>query len=160
MKCLATRVLFCLLACSFFIFLYGCVTRQNGKDSSRDETNGVLQYEGEGICLNIRTGRMWQVERGGSFSSFQEAEQYAVNMKLGGHNDWRLPTRAELFDLHNIFYWEKNGNCAMNTTGDFWTASGKGEKPLGHWETYYLCGPEFKYSESLGTSGYVRAVRP
>ncbi|MDH3328865.1 MAG: DUF1566 domain-containing protein [Desulfobulbaceae bacterium] len=129
-------------------------------DSSGDETNKVFQYEGDGICLDIRTGRMWQVERGGSFSSLQEAEQYAANMKIGGHNDWRLPTRAELYDLHDIFFWEKNGNCTMNTTGDFWTASEKGEKPLGHWETYYLCGPEFKYSESLGSDGYVRAVRP
>jgi len=160
MKRLPTRVLLCLCVCSFLIFCYGCVSRQNGVDSSRDKKNGVLQYDGEGICLDIRTGRMWQVERGGLFSSLQEAEQYAVNMKLGGHNDWRLPTRAELYDLHDIFFWEKNGSCTMTITGDFWTASEKGKKPLGHWETYYLCGPEFKYSESLGTDGYVRAVRP
>jgi len=149
--------LFSLLVLSFLIFSNGCAPKDR-KDSSMSETGGVLQDKGQGWCLDVKSGRMWQIERGGMFSSLQEAEQYAENLQLGGYDNWRLPTKTELFDLHYIFYWKKNGDCSMKRTKEYWALE-EGGATVGHWETYLLCAPNYKYVKSLGTKGYVRAVR-
>ena len=150
--------LFSLMALSFLFFSNGCASKER-TDSSMGDTDGVFQDKGQGVCLDVNSGIMWQVERGGKFSSLQEAKQYAENLQLGGHDDWRLPTKTELNDLHFVFYWKKNGNCNLKHTGEYWILN-EGKSSLGHWETYILCEPNFKYVKSLGTKGYVRAVRP
>lgn len=157
MKYVTTMTLLSLTVLSFLILSNGCAYKDR-KDSFVDETVGVLHDKGQGVCLNVRSGRMWQIERGGKFSSLKEAEQYAVNLQLGGYDDWRLPTKTELFDLYYIFFWKNNGDCSMKRTGEYW-AFGKGRATLGHWETYLLCAPNHKYVKSLDTKGYVRAVR-
>ena len=160
MKRFAGRISHILLALSIITFLFGCGPKQNGTDTSGNGANTGLRYVDNEVCLEVRTGRMWQTVKGGSFSSLQEAEKYTQSLELGGYADWRLPTRDELFSLHYIFFWEKNGDCAMNRTGEYWSVS-EGEKATpGHWETYFLCNPEYKYVNSLRKKGYVRAVRP
>ena len=158
MKCFTRMNLLSLIVLSFLIISNGCASKDR-KDSSMSDTHGVLQDKGQGVCMDVNSGKMWQIERGGIFSTYQEAEQYAVNLRLGGYDDWRLPRKAELFDLHYIFYWKKNGNCNLKHTGEYWTLD-EGRSTLGHWETFILCEPNFKYEKSLKTKGYVRAVRP
>ena len=158
MKCFTRMNLLSLIVLSFFILSNGCASKARN-DSSLSDTAGVLQDNGRGMCLDVNSGKTWQIERGDKFSSYQEAEQYAVNLRLGGYDDWRLPRKTELFDLHYIFYWKKNGNCNLKYTGEYWALDEK-SSILGHWETYILCEPNFKYVESLVTKGYVRAVRP
>jgi hypothetical protein len=79
MKYVTTMTLLSLTVLSFLILSNGCAYKDR-KDSFVDETVGVLQDKGQGVCLNVRSGRMWQIERGGKFSSLQEAEQYAGMM--------------------------------------------------------------------------------
>lgn len=120
----------------------------------------LLQTEGTEICEEIKSGKMWQKGKGGPFFTLQAAEQYAADLQLGGHNDWRLPSKEELFELYHIFFWKKNNSCDLNQNGEFWSVAKDGRSSLGHWETYLLCDPEFNYVKSLKTSGYVRAIRP
>lgn len=149
---------------SVIITNFGCAAIQKTAGDSAAGSKAVLQADGKGICLDGENGRMWQMERSNSpFSTLQEAQQYAGNLRLGGYSDWRLPNREELFSLHYIFQWQKNGDCAMKRSGDYWVVGDKGEPAPGHWETYYLCGPEYTFVSFKGKGlgkGYVRAVRP
>jgi len=155
------RIILCLLIIFMHTFLAGCAAKLGDGGSADPGTDGQLRDLGGGeICLEVRSGRMWQVAKSGSFSSPGEAELYAGELELGGYNDWRLPTREELLALYSLFFWKKNGNCSMSNTGEFWAVTRDGKPAPGHWETYYLCGPEQKYVEASGTPGSVRAVRP
>ena len=141
--------------------LCGCVSSQQETLTASEIKQSALYSEEAGICQERNSSRMWQVEKGETFSSLRAAESYAENLELGGYDDWRLPTREELLQLHKIFFWKKNGNCSMNQKGDYWYSSGSREYAIGRFETQYLfCGPEFKFVESRRGKGYVRAVRP
>ena len=59
-----------------------------------------------------------------------------------------------------MHYWENDGTCVMNHKGEFWMVSKNKEPSLGHWEDDLLCGPEFKFVESIKEDGFVRAIRP
>ncbi|WP_028585567.1 Lcl domain-containing protein [Desulfogranum mediterraneum] len=124
------------------------------------QKNILLGGEGKGFCQELTSGKMWQLERGGPFSSLQEAEQYAAQLQLGGYDDWRLPANEELLQLFRLSFWKKNQGCELKQSGEFWSVSRAGKASLGHWESYILCDPEFRYVNALKTSGYVRAIRP
>lgn len=157
MRWLTERRLIRLILSVLLLSVYGCAA---SSDAIRGGADGDLLVVGEEICQDVKTGKMWQIAKEGVFNSPEEARQYAETLSIGGYDDWRLPTRDELFDLYCIFFWERNGNCTMNRNGNFWSMSEVGVPLLGHWETYFLCAPEHKYVRSLGTRGYVRAVRP
>ncbi|MEJ2135947.1 MAG: DUF1566 domain-containing protein [Desulfofustis sp.] len=112
------------------------------------------------VCQEVTTNRMWQFRKEGPFSSLDEADRYVAELNLDGYDDWRLPTKSELFDLFYIHYWKNDGTCMMNYKGEFWMVSKNHEPSLGHWEDDLLCGPEFKFVESIKQDGFVRAVRP
>jgi len=116
----------------------GCSPKQNSADGNQGARDGELYARDDLTCGESRSGKMWQREKGGMFSSRQDAEQYVANLQIGGFDDWRLPTREELFTLHNALYWKKNGDCVLDNHGEFWTASKDGEHSPGHWETYFL----------------------
>lgn len=137
---------------------YGCAARQSGIPGAG--MDGLLRVQGAEICQERQSGRMWQVAKGGVFTTIDEAREYVANLRLGGYDDWRLPTTEEALNLMQLFFWKQNGDCSMNNTGDYWTVSGGRQPSLGHWEDYMLCGPEFKYVKSVKTGGYARAIRP
>jgi hypothetical protein len=151
-------IIYCVLA--YVLIGFGCASDQNGPGSHGRGKDESLQAKGELICQDVKSGKMWQVEKKGVFSSPQEAEAYAADLILGGYDDWRLPTKAEMFNLFHVFVWKQNTYCVMNRSGEFWTVSENGKSSPGHWELNYSCGPEYKYVESIKTKGYVRAVRP
>ena len=138
----------------------GCTPRQNGTGPYSSGEIGLQLIKGNKYCREITSETMWQIEKEGKFSSLQEADRYAVSLELGGYDDWRLPTKSELYKLFYIFYRNKNNDCTMNVSGDFWITLKNQEATLGHWEVYHLCGPEFKFVESIKGKGYVRAIRP
>lgn len=111
-----------------------------------DLTNGTCRQS---------NGLIWQTGRSKKFSSFEDARLYAENLQLAGHDDWRLPTKEELFRLSELFDLRRSGDCPMKPEGSYWNA----KKKAGEWYPYPLCGgSDFKYLKSK--TGRVRAVRP
>ena len=138
--------------------LQGCAPV--AKSDSGQSTSGTLSAAGPDLCREAQSGKMWHTVRSGPFTTPQEAEQYVRELRHAGFDDWRLPTEHELLNLHYAFYWSQNGDCDMNTRGEYWYKSEFGETAPGHWETYELCSPEFKFVKSSKSLGYVRAIRP
>ncbi|WP_028580182.1 Lcl domain-containing protein [Desulfogranum japonicum] len=140
----------CLFVSFLTISLTGCA-----------EKKLLLQpTENGSICLNVNSGKMWQTDKGGPFSSLQEAQLYAEALQLGGYDDWRLPSTEEMFQLFHLSFWQQNTQCNLNQNGEFWSISKDGKAQIGHWETYILCDPEFTYVKTVKPKGYVRAIRP
>ena len=64
----------------------------------------------DGTITDNNTGLMWQKADGGEMT-FENANSYCKNLKLGGYSDWRLPTGIELFSINNY----TNLNPALDT---------------------------------------------
>ncbi len=112
----------------------------------------------EGIVKDSTTGQMWQLERSKMINSFDEARRYAENLRLGGYDDWRLPTIYELYDLNYLFDLHMNGDITLEREGNFWSGEKDGDGMIGAWAISDQCEPSRQYEP--GKAGYVRAVRP
>jgi len=67
----------------------------------------------DGVITDNKTGLQWAPDPG-RHMTWDQAMQYAQNLKIGGLSDWRLPTRAELRELG------KGGkDPAFKLTGDW-----------------------------------------
>lgn len=133
-----------------------CQACTSTSPSNNQQINAQLVDLANGICRQS-TGLMWQTERSGKFSSFEEAKEYVQNLDLGGYSDWRLPTKDELYRLRDIFEQKLAGDCSLKLEGRYWSKNGKGD--AGEWYAYPLCGgSDFEYLKSK--TGRVRAVRP
>ena len=151
-------VLYLVIPC--LVVLNGCSTKPDIPDSVDNKLKGLVLLEGDNICQDTLSNKMWAFSKEGPFSSLEEAYQYVSELELGGYDDWRLPTKSELFNLFYLNYWKNDTNCVMNHKGDFWTVSKNQVSSVGHWEDYLLCGPNYKFVASFKGSGYVRAIRP
>lgn len=127
------------------------------------ETDGISQHKfflkdmGNGVCQQLPTGLMWQIEKSKLISNWQEADEYVNRLQLGGFDDWRLPTRDECFTLSTLLLMKK-GDCPIKIKKGHWVTENKKRKS-GFWDDYPLCGgPEFRWIKTK--KGYVRAVRP
>jgi uncharacterized protein DUF1566 len=127
------------------------------------EADGVSKGEvfledmGNGVCRQLPSGLMWQIERSKKFSTWEEANEYVNRLELGGYNDWRLPTRNECLTFSELLLIKK-GDCSIKIKKSHWISDNKKRKP-GFWDEYPLCGgSEFRWVKSK--EGFVRAVRP
>lgn len=104
---------------------------------------------GNGVCRQLPAGLMWQIDKSEMISNWQEAEEYADRLELGGFDDWRLPTRNECFRLSNLLLMKK-GDCPIKIKKGQWVTETKKVKS-GFWEDYPLCGgPEFRWIKTKG----------
>lgn len=53
---------------------------------------------GDGTVTDQVTGLMWQQTDGGEMT-WERAQEYARQLRLGGHREWRLPASMELFSI-------------------------------------------------------------
>jgi len=150
---------FTILILSLLTSLNSCTSKQEQAILLAENHSSELQSAGDGTCLDVRTGRIWQTGKSRKITSLQEAETYVKNLRLAGHSDWRIPTRQDLFSLHDILFQQKNGDCPLKQTGNYWTIQEDEGVAPGHWETDYICGPVYKFIRSYDNTGYVRAVR-
>lgn len=147
-------VKYILLIGIYSILSQGCATTP---PSGRQTDPTRLTDLGNGICQEDN-GRMWQVERTEVFSSGQEARNYVHNLELGNFNDWRLPSKEELYELCYLLELRLAGDCPIKLKGSYWLANGS-DTDAGEWESYPLCGgPGFRYFK--GKTGRVKGVRP
>jgi hypothetical protein len=145
-----------LLNIAFLLIMQGCgATLRSGDPAERF----ALRNLGNGICLDRVNGKMWQVEASGPFLSWEQAKQYADALTLGGYTDWHLPSRGELYDLHDLLALKMAGDCVIQEHGGYWSTTSPQSGDAGYWDTYPLCG-DFTYAYIKTATGAVRAVRP
>ncbi len=57
---------------------------------------GRFVDNGDGTITDTERQLMWQKGDNGNEVTFEQAQQYCRNLRLGGHPDWRLPKPGEL----------------------------------------------------------------
>jgi head-tail adaptor len=71
----------------------------------RDSANNPLAYGdatvGDGLVTDLNFDRQWYIVRT-TVANLQAALDYAAAATFGGHSDWRLPIRAELWTLFDL----------------------------------------------------------
>ncbi|MEN8141215.1 MAG: DUF1566 domain-containing protein [Thermodesulfobacteriota bacterium] len=138
--------------------LLGCAGPQTVTVAGRDvQVEGRLKDMGDGTCLVVKTGQMWHQDTSKRVKSIEEAQAYVAGLNVGGHDDWRLPTVMELFDLYLLFDLHENGDCQMETKGNFWSDEADNRGRVGSWEMDDNCDPEREYIPKK--KGVVRAIR-
>lgn len=85
-------------------------TQTFGEDSDFSGRGPAYADNGDGTVTDQVTGLMWQKTDGGEMT-WEQAKEFARKLKLGGHQDWRLPASLELFSLLN----HDANRPAMNT---------------------------------------------
>ena len=111
------------------------------------------------ICQDSKTGLMWQLGKSRSYKDMGEAVDYAENLTLAGHSDWRLPTVEERLHLKQLFDLQRNGDCDLvRLDSSYWTTETKHYIAPGRLEPNDECGGGYDFI--IKKKGYVRAVRP
>jgi hypothetical protein len=76
-----------------------------------------------GIVRDMKTELEWEEEVNSHQMTWDEAQEYAEALRLGGYDDWRVPTRLELESLLNL----EKANPASDFPGMpsvwFWSSS-------------------------------------
>ncbi len=69
----------------------------------------------EDVVTDTKTGLMWQRKDAGKSMTHKEAVEYCEALKLGGYDDWRLPTIDE---LRTLIVGCQSGTSACKVGGD------------------------------------------
>jgi Novel STAND NTPase 1/Protein of unknown function (DUF1566) len=105
------------------------------------------------IVVDKATGLMWTRRDNGEDIDWNDANEYAKRLRLGGHSDWRLPTIDELEKLYD----PKGGN-RYNIRKPFrlsnwlvWSSTEKGSDSA--WSFYFNGGRRSSF-RMVGSLGY------
>lgn len=139
------------------LILSGCAERGEQSATLNHSSGARLVSLGNGVCRDVKSGKMWQVETSRTMKSLDEAKEYTANLKDGDYDDWRLPSVSELYDLYMTFDLQQNGDCELKIEGTFWSSEPDLEGRVGAWELDDNCDPERQYIPKQ--KGLVRAVR-
>jgi len=119
---------------------------------------GSLQNLGNGICLDKTTGLMWQIDKGKRFSDLAAVQKYLADVKLGGYDDWRLPTTRESSALRGLIAIQGNEDCNFQKLkGKYWLQDKKKGVVPARLELECFCRGDFDLV--VKDKGYVRLVR-
>ena len=69
-----------------------------GQDAAYQGNEPSYKDNGDGTISDNVTGLMWQKDMGGKIT-YDDAFRKADTMRLGGYNDWRVPSIKELYSL-------------------------------------------------------------
>ena len=93
----------------------------------------VTILDGE-IIQEPENGRMWQMNRSKKMRSSTEVQEYLSNLNKGEYNDWRLPTKYELYDLFLLFALKENRELDIKLEMSYWLVGNNGKMIVGSWE--------------------------
>ena len=111
---------------------------------------------GNGTITDNATGLMWQQADSGQTYDWEDALEYAEDLVLGGHSDWRLPNAKELQSIVNYTRSPKSTtspaidakfSCTSitdisgrtNQYGYYWTSSPLKDGPNEYSDAAYFC---------------------
>ena len=138
----------------FFCILAVCILGLSGGKALA----GSLQNLGNGICLDKATGLMWQIDKGKRFSDAGEAEKYVAAARLGGYDDWRLPTTRESCELRGLIAIQGNDDCKFfKLKSKYWLIDEKKGLVPARLELECFCRGD--YDLVVKDKGYIRLVR-
>jgi hypothetical protein len=63
-----------------------------------------VENMGNDVCRQFPSGLMWQINKSKKIPTWEEANEYANRLELGGFNDWRLPTPDECLFLSELLF--------------------------------------------------------
>jgi hypothetical protein len=98
-------------------------TKTPGEDADVTINPPSFSDPGDGTIVDNVTGLMWQKDDGGEMT-WERAAEYARQLAVAGHHDWRLPTSHELFSIL-----DEGRNPALNpayftrTAAEYWWSS-------------------------------------
>ena len=140
---------FVTVAMAFLLCLTGLVISGTafcaGGPQCEDNEDGTVTDNGSGL--------MWQKATAGNMNWY-DAMSYASGLSLGGHSDWKLPTKDELVGLYN-------SECKklMDVRSSiYWSSSSVVTGGLGAWRVYFNSG-HVSITRNESNTYYVRAVR-
>lgn len=149
-----------IICCLLLTFLAGCqaATVNSPAGSSKQSR---LMVVGDGVCLDTNNGLMWQTEKSHSFSTWDQARQYAEQLDAAGFHDWRLPTYDELHIMQQVIDLKRHGNCPIKLKGSIWTGNTAKDARAGFWDSEPLCGGPtyFFIKQSAGSAIAVRSSK-
>jgi hypothetical protein len=70
-----------------------------GQDAQYDGLQMSYRDNGDGTVTDLNTGLMWEKTPPAEHYTWDEAAEYASELELAGHDDWRMPTMKELYSL-------------------------------------------------------------
>ena len=125
-----------------------------------------FELSADGNCVTDHsTGLMWPVFESEKSMNYDAAEKYAAELRLGGFNDWKLPTREQrltITDLsrHNPALFEpikhRDGHWEWTCTPCAWLI--ENGTPRAFWQVYSSDGYVFfDYRDYY--DGFVRPCR-
>lgn len=94
---MATLVLVTIFMLSLNVTV-GHAQKGNSKESKKD--GDISAYE-DNTVLDNKTKLMWAKFDNGADINWTDAKKYCEQYRVGGYNDWRLPTQDELASLYD-----------------------------------------------------------
>lgn len=95
---------------------------------------GAVKILGGGIIQEPGDGKMWQMDRSKKIKSSTEVQEYLSDLNKGEYNDWRLPTKYELYDFFLLFALKENQELDIKLEMSYWLVGNNGEMIVGSWE--------------------------
>jgi|GEM_PF-2630690 len=95
---------------------------------------GAVTILGGEIIQEPENGRMWQMDRSKKMSSPAEVQEYLSDLNKDEYNDWRLPTKYELYDFFLLFALKENQELDIKLEMSYWLVGNNGKMIVGSWE--------------------------
>jgi len=104
------------------------------------------------------TGLEWTKADAPSRLSWQAGQDWCAGLRIGGHEDWRMPTIRELLTLVDYERCKPAADPALGLQSyDYWSSSTYQGSPGNAWVVYFFGGDTNADFKTL--NGYVRGVR-
>ena len=129
-----------------------------GQDAHYAGAAPAYAGNGDGTVSDAVTGLMWQADPGDKMT-LADAEAGAASFRLGGYDDWFLPSKDEL----NLMYQQKGsiGGLASESDYDYYWSSSEDSATNALYQTFDdgVLGSGYQGSTGKPSSFRVRAVR-